>query len=147
MSSEYAVHGLLYLAINSDREITMLTDISEALNVPESTFRKVFQTLAKTGIVNAYRGAKGGYSLARSPQHITFKDIIEAIEGTSPIYHCLVERRRCELGENCAINSAFNRVQEQIYRALEEITLQEMVDSILSEKKQVKWLRLWSGKM
>ena len=120
----------------------MLTEVSEALNVPESTFRKVFQTLAKTGIVNAYRGAKGGYSLARSPENITFRDIIEAIEGTSPMYHCLVERRRCELGANCAINSAFDHVQTQVYKALDDITLQGMVDSILSERKQVKWLRL-----
>lgn len=143
LSSEYAIHGLVFLAINSPGEVTMLADVSRALKVPESTFRKVFQTLARSGIVNAYRGAKGGYSLARAPQDITFRDIVEAVEGGSPIYHCLGEKRRCELGHNgCPINSAFGVIQERIYTALQEVTLQELIDSVNSQHRQVKWLGL-----
>lgn len=143
LSSEYAIHGLVYLAINSPGEVTMLADVSVALKVPESTFRKVFQTLARSGIVKAYRGAKGGYSLGRPPGEITFRDIVEAVEGGSPIYRCLGIRRSCELGSNgCPINSAFVVIQERVYSALEQVTLQEVIDDVGSQHMRIQWLAM-----
>jgi Rrf2 family transcriptional regulator, cysteine metabolism repressor len=35
----------------------------------------------RCGLIKSQRGACGGYTLARSPEQISFYDVIEAIEG------------------------------------------------------------------
>jgi DNA-binding IscR family transcriptional regulator len=39
------------------------------------------QGLMRCGLIKSQRGACGGYTLARSPEQISFYDDIEAIEG------------------------------------------------------------------
>jgi len=52
---------------------------------PSSYLAKVFQLLAKAGLVKSFRGAKGGYRLALPPESITLKHITQAIEGANPL--------------------------------------------------------------
>jgi Rrf2 family transcriptional regulator, cysteine metabolism repressor len=52
---------------------------------------KIIQDLMRGGLIKSKRGASGGYTLARSPEQISFYDVIEAIEGgtahRSQAYH------------------------------------------------------------
>jgi DNA-binding IscR family transcriptional regulator len=60
---EYAIHGLLYLAMRSPDEVILVTDVARAQNLPVSYLAKVFQLLARAGLVNllcsVQCGAKG----------------------------------------------------------------------------------------
>ena len=42
---------------------------------------KIIRDLIRCGLIKSKRGACGGYTLARSPERISFYDVIEAIEG------------------------------------------------------------------
>jgi DNA-binding IscR family transcriptional regulator len=42
---------------------------------------KKFWAILRCGLIKSQRGACGGYTLARSPEQISFYDVIEAIEG------------------------------------------------------------------
>jgi Rrf2 family transcriptional regulator, iron-sulfur cluster assembly transcription factor len=107
LSIEYAIHGLVYLASAGSDAATMVGDIAKATSVPESYLRKVFQLLAKAGLVASHRGVKGGFSLARVPAEITLKDVVEAIDGSLPAYTCLKTARGCSLDEACPVSGAF----------------------------------------
>ena len=137
---EYAIHGLLYLAMRPPEEVVLLTDVAHAQNLPVSYLAKVFQLLAKGGLVKSFRGARGGYMLAISPDRITLREIIQAIEGHSPLYSSLSSRRECELAADCVIKEAFTRAEKSLYFELEKVTLKEMMDQASSQRSRMKWL-------
>jgi Rrf2 family protein len=49
----------------------------------EKVLEKSIQDLMRYGLIKSKRGACGGYTLARSPEQISFYDVITAIEGPS----------------------------------------------------------------
>ncbi|MBC7946520.1 MAG: Rrf2 family transcriptional regulator [Chitinophagaceae bacterium] len=93
---EYALHCLIYMVDIPSGKPVGIKDLATFQGVSETYLSKVFSKLRKTGIVRSIPGVKGGYELARSPGKITFWDIIEAVEGLSPLFQC-VEIRQKEL--------------------------------------------------
>lgn len=57
-------------------------------NLTDTYLSKIFSKLRKSGIVRSTPGIKGGYELAKSPEDISFWDVIEAIEGSSYFFQC-----------------------------------------------------------
>jgi Rrf2 family protein len=78
---EYGILGVLYLAQQDDKNVSVLSTIAKAQDVSPLFLAKVFQALAKAGVVKSHRGVKGGFSLGRAASQITIKEVIEAIEG------------------------------------------------------------------
>ena len=70
-AGEYAVIGLLYLAAQPAGRTVMIEEISAAEKIPKSFLAKIFQLLAKDGLVRSHRGAGGGFSLAQAPSAIS----------------------------------------------------------------------------
>ena len=63
-AGEYAIIGLLYLARQPADRTVMIDEISAAEKVPNSFLAKIFQSLAKSGLVQSQRGAGGGFTHA-----------------------------------------------------------------------------------
>ena len=49
--------------------------------MPKEFLKKIIQDLIRSGLIKSKRGACGGYTLARSPEQISFYDVIAALEG------------------------------------------------------------------
>jgi len=73
-----------------------IKDLAAYQGVSETYLSKVYTKLRKAGIVKSMPGVNGGYELARSPESITFWNIVEAVEGTTPLFQC-VEIRQNEI--------------------------------------------------
>ena len=140
MGTEYAIHGLLYLALKDPGEVVYVRDIANAQNVSETYLAKVFQQLARSGLVTSYRGAKGGFALARPPEQITLRRIIEATEGSSPLFNCLQSRRDCKLGDDCEIRKVMKRVEDLMLDILDSTNLVDILDSFRGHEEEVGWL-------
>ncbi|NOY76377.1 MAG: Rrf2 family transcriptional regulator [Calditrichaeota bacterium] len=139
-STEYAIHSLFYLAVNNKRQTVLVSEIAKAQNISESYLAKIFQNLVKAGLVRSYRGAKGGYHLAIPMKDITLKDIVQAIEGTSPLFACDHDRRDCDFAVDCLISATMKKAEEKMYEILEEISLEDLVKNAKELKTQMKWL-------
>lgn len=85
---EYALHCLLYLIGRDTKESISIKKIAKFQGISETYLSKTFTKLKKAGIVRSTTGVKGGYELARSPDSISFWDVIEAIEGSSYNFQC-----------------------------------------------------------
>jgi Rrf2 family protein len=68
--------------------------IAEMHNLTDTYLSKIFSKLRKSGIVRSTPGIKGGYELAKSPEDISFWDVIEAIEGSSYFFQCAEIREK-----------------------------------------------------
>ncbi|MFD2611647.1 RrF2 family transcriptional regulator [Paenibacillus gansuensis] len=132
---EYALHCLVYLIDSPPDSSIGIKELSTFQGVSETYLSKIFGKLSKAGIVNSVPGVKGGYRLSRSPDAITFWDVVEAVEGPKPIFQCkniiangyLYQNQECPPCETgpafCAINSVMLEAEEHMRKFLRERTL------------------------
>ncbi len=139
-STEYAIHSLFYLAVNNDRQTVLVSEVAQAQHISETYLAKIFQSLVKAGLIRSFRGAKGGYHLARPVDEITLKDIVQAVEGASPLFSCDHDRMGCDLAMDCLISSTMKKAEEKLYEILEGVTLADLIANAKKMKNQMKWL-------
>ena len=144
---EYALHCLLLLIGLPPGESLGIRDIATYLGTSDSYLSKVFTKLAKANIVSSMPGVKGGYQLARDPSGISFWDVVEAIEGTSPLFRCTEIRRDCVLHKGqeipdyiqcspCTIKQVMDEAEQQMRAYLQEHTLAWLRDSLKEKLPQ-----------
>ena len=124
--ADYGARGIVRLARMSGGAVVLVSEIAAAEGLPESYLAKIFQDLAKEGIVRSHRGAKGGFSLARPADQITLKQVIEAIEGPISLNRCLTPCEGCERTETCAIYPVLSKAQENLLATLDATTIYEL---------------------
>ncbi len=90
---EYAIHCLIYMVDLEEGKSIGVRDLAAFQGISESYLSKTFAKLAKCGIVKSASGVRGGYSLGRDAHDIDFWDVIEAVEGNSPLFQCQEIRR------------------------------------------------------
>lgn len=139
-SIEYAIHGLIYLANSPKGTSVMITNVARATKVPEAYLRKVFQQLTRGGILLSKRGMNGGFYLDRDPREITLKDIVEAIDGSLPIYSCLRTTRRCGLATPCPVHEAFEQARLRMAEVLEATSVKDLLEDISRKTSTASWL-------
>jgi Rrf2 family protein len=139
-SIEYAIHGMVYLAVMKPAGAVLVRDIARAIRVPESYLRKVFQFLVRAGLVASHRGAKGGFSLARDPGELTLRHVVEAIDGTLPFYSCQKTTRRCSLIPLCPVSEAFEAARQKMAEVLEATSIKDLAQGIA--QRSASWLKV-----
>lgn len=123
--ADYGARGIIRLAQMPPNTVTLVSEIASAEGLPESYLAKVFQDLAKKGLVRSHRGAKGGFSLARPAEQITLREVIEAIEGPIALSRCLAPEG-CAYVETCPLYPVLAQAQEQLLSTLDAATLHDL---------------------
>lgn len=153
---EYAIHCLLYMTNIVEGKSVGIKDLATYQGVSETYLSKVFTKLKKAGIVKSVPGVNGGYELFRSPEDISFWDIVEAVEGSEPLFQC-AEIRQTEVlldKDNlpdshtkcpCLIKVVMLEAEDQMRTYLKAKTLhwlsKQLVDKIPQEHAQatIEW--------
>jgi Rrf2 family protein len=78
---EHGVRAVVYLSVRDREKYCSIREIAKQQEVSPKFLEKIIQDLMRWGLIKSKRGACGGYTLARSPEQISFYDVIEAIEG------------------------------------------------------------------
>jgi len=153
---EYALHCLLYMVDIPSGRAVGIKDLSAFQGVSESYLSKVYTKLRKAGIVNSISGVNGGYELARIPESITFWNIVEAVEGTTPLFQCAeIRQNEILLDKNnlpdtytkcpCLIKVVMLEAEDQMRKFLSNKTLgwlHEQVSNKIPEdhgKATIEW--------
>lgn len=79
--ARYALCGVFDLAFNGLGEPVRVAEIGERQGIPYRFLEQIFQDLRRADLVSGKRGPGGGYVLARPPEEITLRDVVEAVEG------------------------------------------------------------------
>lgn len=125
---EYAIRGIIYLARQQPGKISLISEIAEAVDAPQTFLAKIFQNFAKQGIVNSYRGTGGGFTLGRPSSRITLREVVEAVEGPIVPNRCLTGSGRCGRDDTCLVHPVWRRVQSQITEILEGVTIENLAN-------------------
>lgn len=102
-------------------------DAAKSRRLPGNFLAKIFQRLARQGVLVSQRGPGGGYALARDPAAIRLLDIVLAVEDfPSGPRACLLEPRVCGVDGPCAIHAAVRRADRALLEALKKTTLADL---------------------
>ncbi len=124
--TDYASVLLAVMAREPD-SLWTATQLSAHSNVPKPTCTKLLKQLAKHGLLNSIQGARGGYALARDPQEIPVKQIIEAIEGPMAITECGTDEALCRLTDHCTVMARWRELGDQVNQMLTHVTLRDLI--------------------
>jgi Rrf2 family protein len=87
----YALRALLVLAANSEGTPMRTPQIAKATNLPSKFLEVILLELRKAGLLQSFRGCKGGFVLGRPATDITFADIVRVTDGALALSPCASE--------------------------------------------------------
>ncbi|GAB6277746.1 MAG: Rrf2 family transcriptional regulator [Rectinema sp.] len=89
----YALKATLTLAkLSTEQKRVSLQRIAQIEGLSPEFLQQIFYKLRKAGIVKAFRGPGGGFSLNKKPEEISAYDILFAVGETLEIVPCAFER-------------------------------------------------------
>lgn len=124
-AGEYAVKSLVFLATQADDARVMASEVAVAEKIPINFVRKILESLAKTGLVKSFRGAGGGFTLGRSPDHISVRQVIEAVEGPLALNQCFAPNP-CENLPYCPMSQIWMEAQRAVEDVLGKYSLADV---------------------
>jgi FeS assembly SUF system regulator len=123
--TDYATVVLASLAQDPSRH-RAAAELADRTRISRPTVSKVLKGLQRAGLVISCRGAQGGYQLARRPEYITAKQILDVFEGPIAITECSGAASRCGIERQCRVGGAWQKVNSAIRRALDDVTLRQL---------------------
>ena len=127
--ADYALRIVALLA--SHNSVIDANAIAEEAGITQRFALKILRKLSLGELVSSQKGAGGGYKLARSPEEVTLKDIIELIDGEIVISKCLSEEHICsKQGINksaCKIHLIFDAINQDLVEKLSKITIASVI--------------------
>lgn len=85
---EWALHCCSILAQQDENTYIPTKDLAQFHGVPKEYLSKALQALAKANLIEGTLGPNGGYRLKKTPDKISFLDIVEAINGRESTFQC-----------------------------------------------------------
>jgi len=76
----YGLSAMYELSLSNGSPMQIKT-VAQRANVPQNYLEQLLPLLRKAGLLTSFRGASGGYSLAKNAKEITVLEIIETLEG------------------------------------------------------------------
>jgi Rrf2 family protein len=134
-TGEYGLRGLLFLVRQPPDKVALISEVSEAQKIPETFLAKIFQRLSKAGLLRSVRGSGGGFYLAKPPEQITMKEVIEALEGPIAINRCVAGKGACESEEECPLHEAWKRAQQSLMEVLGKTTMEDLAKNKKAKKQ------------
>ena len=123
LESDYAVRIVSCLVKNEGKRLDGKT-IADSTGVTLRFALKILRNLVSSGIVISYKGANGGYELAKSPSEITMLDVIETVEGPCYFSRCLSGEYDCNCTDLmlCKARHIFAEITENVRNTLKSTT-------------------------
>jgi Rrf2 family protein len=127
---DYALRAMTEIAAADPNRIKA-ERIARAQRIPLKFVENILITLKHAGIVNAMRGASGGYWLARPASEITLADIIRAVEGPLANVRGMRPDQLKYSGSATALADVWIAVRVNLRNVLEAVTLDHVVNKKL----------------
>jgi Rrf2 family protein len=122
-TEDYAVRALVDLALHPDARIR---EIAERTSVPGPHLAKVIQTLARAGLVETTRGRTGGVRLARGPEEIDLRQVVEAMQGPLCFLRCPRRGDGCPLNPDCSVYRLWKGLQGGMEESLAGVRIADL---------------------
>ena len=124
--TDYASVVLTVLA-SDPAAVLSAPELAEQAGLEAPTVAKVLKPLAQASLVEGFRGANGGYKLARDAADISLVEIVEAMEGPLGMTECSVHAGQCGIEDSCGVRANWRRINDVVADALRGVSLAQML--------------------
>jgi Rrf2 family protein len=128
---EYGVRAMIALAHNYGSGPMSIAAVSKSSAIPTAYLEQLIGPLRRAGLVESKRGARGGYQLTRSPEHVTVGDVYRVMEGPVAPMDCVSENaddQTCPLIEGCETRPVWLKMRDAIAGTLDSMTLADLIE-------------------
>ncbi len=131
--ADYALRAMLYLANMEPNQRAATSQIAEIKHIPPSFLAKIISQLSIAGLIHTSRGARGGVTLARSPEEISILEVVEAIDGPIAFNECVINDGACVFGEECVLRPIWCEAQSDLVNRLRATTFAQLISDQLEK--------------
>lgn len=126
--SEYGLRAMVALANAYNKGTLSLAAIAHQEGLPLSYLEQLIAVLRRAGLVQAVRGAAGGYRLSRPPDQITVGQVLRPLESLH-LTECSDPQASpncCRRRAVCTARLVWQKVGQQITATLDSTTLADL---------------------
>jgi len=124
----YGARAITQLGSAYSGRAISIREIAQEQRVSPKYLEHILKTLRAAGLVQAVRGKRGGYLLARPPQSITLKDLYGSLVGSAAPVDCVDCADSCPMHDLCPTRDTWVEIKESIERVLERTTVEDLVE-------------------
>jgi Rrf2 family transcriptional regulator, iron-sulfur cluster assembly transcription factor len=124
-TAEYALRAVIYLAENNGAGPRRVSDIADALDVPQNYLSKVLHVLAREGVLTSTRGPAGGFALRRSAERLKLASVVSPFDPIED--RCLLMRRRCTDANPCTAHHEWKSVALKLRAFFRETSIADLI--------------------
>ncbi len=121
----YALQVMVEFADHAD-EILSLKSVADLHQISLKYLEQIVQKLVKAELLTSFRGANGGYKLAKRPAEITVASILNATEGSLSVVTCM-DQKSCGGNCHCRVRKCWDKLNGLIDDYLQNISLAELL--------------------
>ncbi len=139
--TEYAILALLELGQKFGKGFVLSRQIAKTRNIPVSFLDRILLTLKNAGVIISVRGATGGHYLAKNPEDVGIRNVIELFEGSLAPSDCVNERISfsplCPSEPSCVLKNLWQKMYDAMLQSMENVTLQDLISDERSKMKSL----------
>jgi Rrf2 family protein len=129
--AKYALRALIALARASGKSL-LTAEIARQQKIPKRFLEQILLLLKRQGLVQSRRGARGGYTLLKPANAITFAEVLRLIDGPMAPLPCLsvmayARCADCTDETTCEVRRVFAGVAEATRQRLELTTIAQAI--------------------
>jgi len=129
--TDYGILLLSQMASEAAREgqpvIHNARELADQVELPLPVVSKILKSLAREGLLESHRGARGGYSLTTDAEDLSVSRMISVLEGPVAMTECAASVGLCLHEDSCAMRNPWQLINHVVKSALDEISLADLV--------------------
>ena len=123
--ADYAV--IIMCALAEHQEHCSASDIAALTQVAKTTVSKILKILGKHGLIQAVRGANGGYTLLNPAKDISLAAVVAAVDGPIALTECSTAKQSCSKLACCGVRSNWQFINTIVEDVLSHYSLADMM--------------------
>lgn len=135
----YGIKAMVDIALEYGKGRLSVNQLAEKQGVSVAYLEQLIASLKKAGLLDAARGAAGGYTLSRPPEDISVGEVLRALEGSTALVDCVgTEGTECTNVCSCSARPLWLKLQKRIDDVLNTTTIKDMADDYSFQLERIK---------
>lgn len=122
---DYAARALVFMA-RANKPTVAVARMQEEVGVSGPFLRKIMQKLHKAGVVHAVKGKGGGFAMARHPENITLKQLMDVLQGPLKLNDCVFGQKLCRHHAACVLRHKLAGMESRLAAEIAGVTIKDL---------------------
>lgn len=133
----YGLKAMVDLAVEYGIGQVSVATLARNQGISEAYLEQLIGALRRAGLINATRGAQGGYSLARAPEEISVREVLTVLEGGTTLVDCVgSEPFSCENACMCSSRPLWLKLQAKIDDVLSGTSINDLAEDYIKQRRR-----------